>query len=64
MSMPEDGKRHKNPTIILGHAIAERVDPLDESWLILEGLLRELLEGDQIVYGDEEEVEVGSTWAS
>ena len=66
MFTPEEWKQHKTPTIVLGHAIAECVNPLDETWLALEELLRELLDNEQIIYGDDDDmrIKLGSMWPS
>lgn len=54
MFVPEELEQHKSPTIVTEYAIAERLDPLDEACLMLEGLFREVSACEEIV--------IGSSW--
>ena len=57
MFTPEEWRAHKVPTIIVGHSGVENIDPLDETWLAFEGILRQLFNSGQIVYDDDLDID-------
>jgi hypothetical protein len=52
------------PTIILECSTAENLDPLNETSLALEQLLRDLSDDGRIVYGDDIKIELKRGMAS
>jgi hypothetical protein len=49
----EDWEQHKPPTIIVGRSIAEKIDPLSETWLAVEEILRQLPLNDGVICLDD-----------
>ena len=63
MAIPRERKQHKHATIILGPPLAGRIDPLDETMLLYEQIVSELVDGGHD--GDDDgKIALGSMWPS